>query len=118
MIHKSQVPPEFRIPDQIAPDILRNLRPTAGRCVIELDSPDATVNGLHVPESAQKRRVEDIAFWGTVLAMTPRRNPKTGELTTELFGAGDRVWVLGRAEDLDKSLIVADNSRVYAMEAK
>lgn len=112
------LPNEFKPRPQINHDVLRNLRPCAGRCVIELDAPDAMAGGLHVPDVAQVRKVADIAFWGTVLAMTPRRNPKTGELTSELFGAGDRVWVMGRTEDLDKTLIVTDNTRVYAMEGK
>lgn len=80
--------PEFATPHIISPEVLRDLG----------SSPDA--------------RERDLAYFGTVLHTTPRHG------FTEDFKAGDRVWVMLLASDLNEEYILTDNTRVYAREKR
>lgn len=105
----------------ISPDTLRSLRPLPGRCVIQLDELPALSQGkhgtkLHIPDSSRRLLVDNIAFTGKVLTMTPRRD-KGGQVSWENFKSGDHVHVMLRGEDLKTPdrIIVTDNRRVYAV---
>lgn len=105
----------------ISPDTLRSLRPLSGRCVLQLTavpnlSPGKHGSQIHVPESSQRLLVDDVAWLGRVLAMTPRKK-KDGSPGTEDFRVGDLVHCMLTMDDLKKPdrIIVTDNRRVYAV---
>lgn len=87
----------------------------SGHCVIALDPLADKIGSLFVPQSAQALRVTDISHTGRVLHMTPRKNPKTGDTTEELFGVGDQVVVMLLAKDLEDKVVSTLNTRVYAV---
>lgn len=103
----------------------RGFHPLPGRCLIEMDKVPSKSDLLHIPETAQELRLlkevksgsvwGDISFTGIVRAVTPRRNPKTGELLTEDFYPGDRVVVMLLVEDFNQKMIVTLNTRIYAV---
>lgn len=80
---------------------------------------------LHIPDSARELKemshvrgksvYGDSAWSGQVIAVSPRRNQKTGEFDNEDFQPGDRVWFLLLTEDLNQKVIVTLNTRVYAV---
>lgn len=115
----------------IDPQSLRNALsqgfvPLPGRCVIELDSIPTMAGLLHIPDSARELKemshvrgksvYGDSAWSGKVIAVSPRRNQKTGEFNNEDFQPGDRVWFLLLTEDLNQKIIVTLNTRVYAVQ--
>lgn len=99
--------------------------PLPGRCLIELDTVPTMVGTLHVPESAQELRLinsvqagsvyGDTSWTGRVLAMTPRKNDRTGHTVTEDFRTGDRVCFLLLNEDMDQKLIMSRVERMLAV---
>lgn len=90
-------------------------RPLAGHCIIALDPLADKIGSLFIPQSAQTLRTTDISHTGRVLHMTPRKNPKTGDVTEELFQVGDTVVVMLLAKDLEDKVISTLNTRVYAV---
>lgn len=101
-------------------------RPISGKCVIELDTIPTMSGLLHIPDSARELKemshvrgksvYGDSAWSGKVIAVSPRRNQKTGEFINEDFQPGDRVWFLLLTEDLNQKIIVTLNTRVYAVQ--
>jgi hypothetical protein len=95
-----------------------DFRPTAGRCIVQMDRKPPTIGSLIVPEVARDLdpkfdgAVRDIAYYGTVVKMTPRRD------FIEEFAVGDRVWLMLRVEDLGKEYVLTENVRVYARESR
>jgi hypothetical protein len=93
-------------------------RCTAGRCIVHMERKPAMHGSLVVPEVARdldphadsNAAVYDIAYFGTVVAMTPRRD------FIEEFAVGDRVWLMLLVEDLGKEYVLTQNERVYARQ--
>ena len=107
-------------------------RPTRGRCFIHLDAPPTMSGLLHIPELSQEVQLTDAVWRGTILALSPRwerakdLEEKFGEsagrvmvnideIDNRPLAAGDRVWLLLRAEDMDRSVIITDNTRIVAV---
>jgi hypothetical protein len=88
------------------------LRP--GKCLIELERKPELDGSIILPEKARDLRERDIAYFGTVLDMQPRRL-KDGRECPEQFKAGDRVWVMLLQCDLGERVILTENTRVYAV---
>lgn len=98
----------------MTPDQLRNVKPLPGRCVIEFDPFPEKIGSLFIPETAKEQDPLQDPMWpATVLAMTPRRDPKTGEPRQEQFQVGDRVLLALRGQDLNQQLVATHNTRVW-----
>jgi co-chaperonin GroES (HSP10) len=112
-------------PAQLISALASGFVPLHGKCIIELEEVPTMAGLLHIPDTARERRLYsqvtgktasgDVACPGKVLAMTPRKNPETGELIEELFSTGDTVWVMLLMEDLNQKAICTRNERVYAI---
>lgn len=94
-----------------------HVRPLPGKCILALGRLPDTIGSIHVPDSARDLKLDNIGYWGEVLAVTGRKNAR-GEIQEEEFGPGDRVWVLLRAEEIDKRVIIVENVRVMGVEGK
>ncbi len=95
--------------------------PLPGHCFIRLDPQPTHSGSIIIPDSARNGKPTDVLWTGTVLAMTPRRttHPGSGRLVpctyTEDFNCGDRVAVALLMSDLDRDVILTDNTRVYGV---
>jgi len=99
-------------------------RPLPGKVLIECDSVPTMAGLLHLPESTQELRsmthvqagsvYGDTSWTGKVLAVTPRRNERTGEFIEEDFQPGDRVWFMLLNEDMNQKVIVTTITRIIA----
>lgn len=102
----------------------RGFRPLPGRCVVEFDKPPSMSDLLHIPEVAQEKRlmthargsvVSGDATWvGTILAISPRKHPKTGLVQVEEVSQGDRVLVALLQEEMNQSVVVTRIERLWA----
>lgn len=106
--------------------IASGFRPLPGRCLVEFDTPPSKTSSglLHIPDSAQEKRLlthsrgstvyGDSTWLGTVLAISPRRNPKTGLVQEEEVSSGDRVLVALLQEEMSQSIVVTRIERLWA----
>jgi len=115
-----------------------DFRCTPGNCIVRMDKKPESIGSIHVPERSRDLNPEhDIAYMGTVLAMTPRKcdacqgsgrrgrtdliNPichkcdGTGQFHED-FAVGSRVWVMLLLMDIDREYILTKNTRIYARE--
>jgi hypothetical protein len=95
-----------------------------GKCIVELErKPECDPSHPSIVLCDRSRDLQfnsvyrDVAYWGTVLAMTPRKAGVKGTPRgfEEGFKVGDRVWAMLLAEDLDKPVVLTENTRVYAV---
>lgn len=105
-------------PDTITTMLADGLRPTRGKCFIHLDTPPtmSPAGLLHIPERSQEVQLTDAVWRGTVLAV--RETLELGSLVDALedrFYVGNRVLLLLRAEDIDRTVIITDNTRIVAV---
>lgn len=91
-------------------------RPARGHCFIHLDSPPTMAGLLHIPELSQEMQITDAVWRGRVLAINYSNEwAETVEDFGELPITDDRVLLLLRAEDMDRSVIVTANTRIVAV---
>lgn len=121
----------------IDPEILKNLRPLPGRCVIALDPIPEKIGAIFLPDTAREMQPTVPLHTGVILAMTGRRHhekfkrtmhegdcavSRTAKLSDgiphcncgyqEPFRVGDRIVLDLAMEDLNKRLIVSMNARI------
>lgn len=106
----------------VGKEVLELTRPVAGRCIIEFEIPEKS-GSIVIPDMAQGPRLytapQDVrdtndTFIGRVLAMTPRKT-KSGKEFDEDFAVGDRVVVALLQSDIEKKVILTENTRVRAV---
>jgi hypothetical protein len=85
-------------------------RPLPGRCIIALDSVPTMSGLIHIPESARQIEIKDAVWPGVVLAI----RLKEEERRIDNVKAGAHVLLLLRAEDMDRPVIITDNTRIVA----
>ena len=107
-------------------------RPLRGKCFVRLDAPPTMAGLIHIPELSQEVQLTDAVWRGTILALSPRwerakdLEEKLGESAGRVMvnldevdnrplAAGTRVLLLLRAEDMDRSVIITDNTRIVAV---
>lgn len=99
-------------------------RPMPGRCIIHLDPVPSLIGLIHVPDSAREKRITDIAWTGTVMAVSGilHRHVDPDDEGERVhywkdtgFSAGDRVILNLYAEDLDHSVIITRNTVILAV---
>jgi hypothetical protein len=103
---------------------IREYRPLAGRCIVEMDRKPEMIGSIVVPELARDMTHHDPLYSGRVIAMTPRHqgvnaNEVGGDYEwygEEEFAVGDKVWIGLRACDVNEPVIYTHNSRVAAVE--
>lgn len=108
--------------DTITTMLADGWRPTRGRCFIHLDTPPTMSGLLHIPERSQEIQIKDAVWGGRVLAIAHRweedKDDDMGGTPMRLVtpvGPGDRVLLLLRAEDMDRTVIITDNTRIVAV---
>jgi hypothetical protein len=95
--------------------------PLPGHCFIRLDPQPTHSGSIIIPDSARNGKPTDVLWTGTVLAMTPRHIEHAGSSRlvhntyTEDFCAGDRIILALLMSDLDRDVILTDNTRIYAV---
>jgi hypothetical protein len=94
---------------------LPSCRLTAGNCLIHLERKPERDEGSLIfrPDRSRDIHPRDIAYLGTCIKMTPRRNEDGSEFQEE-FRAGDWVYVMLLLDDVEREYILTKNTRVYA----
>ena len=114
--------------DTITTMLADGWRPPRGKCFIHLDAPPTMAGLLHIPERSQEVQLTDAVWRGLVLAMNPRPYDVDNPLidpnfptlawkggNREEFAVGDSVLLLLRAEDMDRTVVITDNTRIVAV---
>lgn len=93
-----------------------SIRLMPGNCLVRIERKANKEGSFFVPDTVRDLSLahRDLAYFGTVLAMSPRRDDKTGRRQREDFGVGDRIWLMLLEEDLGKDVVLTKNTRVYA----
>lgn len=95
--------------------LVEGFRPLPGRCIVRLDPLPDKIGSLFIPDIARDMRPTEPLHSGTVLAMTPRLKKNSAEPHEEQFQTGDRAILALRMEDLNESIILTHNTRIYAI---
>lgn len=92
-------------------------RPTRGRCFIHLDAPPTMAGLLHIPERSQEIQIKDTVWRGTILAINYKTRDEANDACWDdvYLAEGDRVLLLLRAEDMDRTVVITDNTRIVAV---
>lgn len=106
----------------LTPDLARTMisagwRPLPGRSIIALDSVPTMSGLIHIPESAQQIEIKDAVWPGRVLTISPKWKHEGNThyvVNTDDIHQGAHVLLLLRAEDMDRPVIITDNTRIVA----